>query len=130
MPARPDRHLLIGDEQDLPLLRALLPSFPQDASGELVLELPAEHGPLPSTPPGISTRILPCEPGTPGGLRACAALDAWAGEWLHGDHARPEAHSIFVGLTGNLLVTRLCEALATRHRGLHMHRPSHAGSPL
>ncbi|MGP9536466.1 hypothetical protein ACT3SP_00540 [Brachybacterium sp. AOP43-C2-M15] len=130
MHARPDRHLLIGDEQDLPLLRVLLASFPQDAVGELVLELPAGHGPLPWAPPGIDTRLLLRAPGALSGLRACAALDAWVGEWVHGDHARPEAHSIFVGMTKNPLVTRLCEELVAQRPGLHMHRPSRTGSPL
>lgn len=130
MHARPDRHLLIGDEQDLPLLRALLPTFPAAATGELVLELPAAHGALPRTPPGVSTRLLHRPPGILNGLQAAAALDAWTGEWLYGAHAHPEAHSIFVGLAGNPLITHVCEVLAARHSGLHLHRPAHTGSPL
>ena len=32
-----NRHVLIGDEQDIPLLRLLLASFPAEAVGEVFL---------------------------------------------------------------------------------------------
>lgn len=124
----PLRHLLIGDEHDLPLLDALLRTLPSDSVGELVLELPDAREPLLPTPPGITTRLLPLGRGRRRGDRACATLEAWTEEWLLDDHLATEAHAVFVGLVHNPKVAALCERLAARHPTLHMHRPSHTHS--
>ena len=124
----PLRHLLIGDEHDLPLLDALLRTLPADAVGELVLELPDARRPLLPTPPGMTTRHLVLGRGRRRGDRACAALEAWTEEWLLDAHLAAEAHAVFVGLVHNPKVAALCERLAARHPTLHMHRPSHTQS--
>lgn len=122
------RHLLIGDEQDLPLLRLLLSGFPWDSVGELVIELPARRHPLIAAPPGIAQHVVVTAPHEPRGLRACTALDAWVSEWVLGERASAEGHAIFLGMAGNALVESRCEALLARHPRLHMHRPSPAGA--
>ena len=124
----PLRHLLIGDEHDLPLLGALLRTLPRDTVGELVLELPDERRPLLPTPPGVTTRHLVLGRGWRRGDRACAALEAWTEEWLLDAHLATEAHAIFVGLVHNPKVAALCEGLAALLPTLHMHRPSQTQS--
>ncbi|MFI8777760.1 SIP domain-containing protein [Brachybacterium paraconglomeratum] len=124
----PLRHLLIGDEHDLPLLGALLRTLPRDTVGELVLELPDERRPPLPTPPGVTTRHLVLGRGWRRGDRACAALEAWTEEWLLEEHLGAEAHAIFVGLAHNPKVAALCERLAAQHPTLHMHRPRHTHS--
>ncbi|AXK46415.1 SIP domain-containing protein [Brachybacterium saurashtrense] len=128
MPPITPRHLLIGDEQDLPLLHALLRTLPADTEGELVLELPDERRPLLPTPPGVTTRHLVLGRGRRRGDRACAALEAWVEEWLLDDHLSAEAHAVFVGLPHNPKVAVLCERLAAQHPTLHMHRPGRTHS--
>ena len=128
MPMIPLRHLLIGDEHDLPLLSSLLRTLPPDTVGELVLELPDERRPLLPTPPGVTTRHLVLGRGRRRGDRACAALEAWTEEWLLDEHLRADAHAVFVGLTHNQKVAALCDRLAAQHPTLHMHRPSRVGS--
>src|SRR5699024_3089911 len=124
-------HVLIGDEQDLPLLRAVLASFPPDAVGEVLLELPMarRQRPLPR-PVGLAVRILRRGPGQYPGLAACTALGAWVEAWVLGDHATAEGHAIFVGMPGNPLVERWCGEQLERIPRLHMHRPRHLGAPL
>lgn len=124
----PLRHLLIGDEHDLPLLAALLPTLPRDAVGELVLELPIRRRPLLPTPSGIITRLLVLGRGWRRGDRACAALETWAGEWLLDEHLATEAHTVFVGLPHNPKVAALCERLSAQHPTFHLHRPQHTHS--
>lgn len=123
MHPRPERHLLIGDEQDLPLLRMLLASFPRHATGEIFLELPDARRPLLPAQDGISTRYLPRGAGELPGARACAALESWVDEWVHDEYESPEAHSIFMGLVGNPLVGRTCDRMVAQRPRLHMHRP-------
>lgn len=125
------RHVLIGDEHDLPLLRVVLASFPADAVGEVLLELPVarRQTPLPR-PVGLAVRILRRGPGQYPGLAACTALGAWVEEWVLGDHATAEGHAIFVGMPGNPLVERWCGEQLERLPRLHMHRPRHLGAPL
>ena len=125
-----ERFLMIGDEADLPLLRSLARSFPANARGNIFLELPDDRRPLLSAPPGITTSVLPRS--LPSvlhapGARACVALESWVGEWVHGDHASAEGHAIFVGLTGNPLIERLCAALVQHRPGLHLHRACPGG---
>lgn len=128
-----NRHVLIGDEQDIPLLRLLLASFPAEAVGEVLLELPAaERTLLPNlpAPSGIGLRHLPRFEDEHPGLAACTALGAWIEEWVLDEHATAEGHTIFVGMAHNPLVEQWCEALVERHPRLHMHRPRHLGAPL
>lgn len=127
------RHVLIGDEQDVPLLRLLLASFPPQAMGQVFLELPAaERTLLPHlpTPSGITIHHLPRFEGDHPGLPACTALGAWIEEWVLDEHATAEGHAIFVGMAHNPLVEQWCEALVARNPRLHMHRPRHLGAPL
>src|SRR5699024_4741324 len=90
--SHPTRHVLIGDEQDLPLLRAVLASFPPDAVGEVLLELPMarRQRPLPR-PVGLAVRILRRGPGQYPGLAACTAPGAWVEEGEVGWEARSGA---------------------------------------
>lgn len=127
------RHVLIGDERDLPLLRVVLASFPPDAVGEVLLELPASRRPTPPplpAPAGLAVRVLRRGADQAPGLAACTALGAWVEEWVLGDHATAEGHAIFVGMPGNPLVERWCEEQLERLPRLHMHRPRHLGAPL
>src|SRR5690625_5753198 len=69
---------MIEDASDLPLLRSLPSSFPANARGNIILELPDDRRPLLSAPPGITTSVLPRS--LPSvlhapGARACVALD-------------------------------------------------------
>lgn len=123
MNVRTPRHLLIGDEQDVALLRMVLASFSQDAVGELMLELPGTECPPIPAPVGLSLRGLPRDPGAPPGVRACVALRAWIDEWVLDEHASAEGHAIFVGMAGNPFVERWCEAMLECHPHLHLHRP-------
>lgn len=124
------RHLLIGDEHDLPLLKLLLTTLPQGAVGELLLELPGADRPALPAPAGISTRCLTRESELHRGVRAAAALDAWAAEWVHGPHSTARGHSIFVGMPFSPVMGEKCAAMLARHPHLHLHRPAPAISPL
>lgn len=128
MHARPERHLLIGDAQDLPLLRALLASLPRHATGEVFVELPDARLPLLPAPEGISTHFLRRRPGEFPGTRACAAFESWVSEWVHGEHESPEGHSVFLGLAGNPLVARVCDRMDAKLPHLHLHRPAFTGA--
>ena len=129
MHARPERHLLIGDARDLPLLRVLLASLPRHATGEVFVELPDARRPILPAPAGISTRYLRRRPGELPGTRACAAFESWVGEWVHGEHESPEAHAVFLGLAGNPLVARACDRMGAKLPHLHLHRPCCPGMP-
>lgn len=120
-----ERFLLIGDESDLPHLRAMMDGFPNHAEGNLYIEVSGSRSPLMCTPPGISVSLLRRQPDDPRlpGARACAALESWVGEWVHGDHERREHHTIWVGMPGNPLVEQMCDALLHRCAELHLHRP-------
>ena len=129
MIARTPRHLLIGDEQDVSLLRMVLASFPEDAVGELLLELPNPECPPIPAPDGIALRPLPRAVGTPPGVRACMALGAWIDEWVLDEHASAKGHAIFVGRAGNPVVERWCAAMLGHHPQLHLPRPWRASPP-
>lgn len=130
------RHALIADDRDFPLLRLLLASFPPDAVGEVILELPDTAGghpqetPFLPVPSGITVRNLRRSVDEQPGLAACTALAAWVEEWVLDEHATAEGHTIFVGMPDNALVEHCCERLLERRPGLHMHRPRRLGAPL
>jgi NADPH-dependent ferric siderophore reductase len=78
--------LLAGDSADLPELRALIATLPQDAYGQVYVEVaaPVQVEPL-ATPVRVAVTWLVRE--TPAGLHArgellARAVDAWTAEWL------------------------------------------------
>ncbi|MFC0672502.1 SIP domain-containing protein [Brachybacterium hainanense] len=126
MQSLPERYLMIGDESDLPLLRAMLEQFPDQAAGSIYLEMPDGISPRLPHPAGITLTYLH-RGGTARGVRSVEALDAWTQEWVCAAGAAPDMHAAWVGLEGCAAVDLACARLGSGDHAVHLHRPWSAG---
>lgn len=129
--------LLVGDDDDIPMIRAILGRLPVDGYGQVIIEVST---PLIvewiDAPVGVAITWLYRHtghdvfgPAQPLGALAWRATRAWLAEWMPGDTRDAAPLVVWMGCARSKHIDALYWELRTTVPGLHLHHSHYDHAP-